>query len=57
MARRVADLIAEVWGWPRKRLQQPATAEPHLNVKMIGYAALATPQIILDFIASLGCSH
>ena len=25
MARRVADLIAEVWGWPRKRLQQPAT--------------------------------
>ena len=23
MARRVADLIAEVWGWPRKRLQQP----------------------------------
>ena len=25
MARRVADLIAEVWGWPRKRVQQPAT--------------------------------
>ena len=21
MARRVADLIAEVWGWPRKRVQ------------------------------------
>ena len=35
MARRVADLIAEVWGWPRKRVQQPATAEPHLNVNMI----------------------
>ena len=25
IARRVADLIAEVWGWPRKRVQQPAT--------------------------------
>ena len=25
MARRVADLIAEVWGWPRKRVQQPVT--------------------------------
>jgi hypothetical protein len=25
IARRVADLIAEVWGWPRKRLQQPTT--------------------------------
>jgi hypothetical protein len=25
IGRRVADLIAEVWGWPRKRLQQPAT--------------------------------
>ena len=25
IARRIADLIAEVWGWPRKRLQQPAT--------------------------------
>ena len=25
LARRVADLIAEVWGWPRKRLQQPVT--------------------------------
>src|SRR5262245_34117137 len=25
MAGRVADLIAEVWGWPRKRVQQSAT--------------------------------
>src|SRR4030095_1846243 len=25
IARRIADLIAEVWGWPRKRLQQPVT--------------------------------
>jgi hypothetical protein len=25
MARRVADLIEKVWGWPRKRLQQPVT--------------------------------
>jgi hypothetical protein len=25
IARRVADLIAEVWGWPRKRVQQPTT--------------------------------
>lgn len=25
MARRVADLIAEVWGWPRKQMQPPVT--------------------------------
>jgi hypothetical protein len=25
IARRVADLIAEVWGWPRKRMQRPVT--------------------------------
>jgi hypothetical protein len=25
MARRVADLIADVWGWPRKQMQPPVT--------------------------------
>jgi lysophospholipase L1-like esterase len=25
MAGRVADLIAEVWGWPRKRVKRPVT--------------------------------
>jgi hypothetical protein len=27
MARRIADLIEEVWGWPRKRVEQSATKD------------------------------
>ena len=32
IARRIADLIAEVWGWPRKRTERPTTERSPLKI-------------------------